>query len=192
MSSGELDMMKSGTHNALDNEAVFEAQGTRATRSDKAAEADQELGQALQAVSRASQKSARIWKDRAFEMDRDNQDKQRELGIVKNTIVNLGNDLASAGEEYELLHGEYQKLSVQLDETKLLLAEYKGQGGTINMDRSWKTKYRNALAEANQRLNDAGLDTVRIRKETIAELKVFEAEQMKMQLSQGSNGQGEL
>lgn len=43
------------------------------------------------------------------------------------------------------------------------LAEYERQGGVVNMERSWKVKYRNALRKANERLKEAGLEPVRIR-----------------------------
>jgi len=43
------------------------------------------------------------------------------------------------------------------------LAEYERQGGVVNMERSWKVKYRNALRNANERLKEAGLYPVRIR-----------------------------
>lgn len=49
------------------------------------------------------------------------------------------------------------------------LKEHERRGGTLNLERSWKTKYRNALAEANQRLLEAGLEPVRIRKSDIEE-----------------------
>lgn len=67
--------------------------------------------------------------------------------------------------EMDKLMWSHRDLSNQLDECRGQLDEYRGQGGMINMERSWKSKYRNALAEANQRLIDAGLDPVRIRKE---------------------------
>jgi hypothetical protein len=55
-------------------------------------------------------------------------------------------------------------LTAEIAELKEKLKQYERQGGTINMANSWKAKYRNALAEANQRLIDAGLEPVRIRK----------------------------
>ena len=43
------------------------------------------------------------------------------------------------------------------------LTEYERQGGVVNMERSWKVKYRNALCKANSALKEAGLEPIRIR-----------------------------
>ena len=43
------------------------------------------------------------------------------------------------------------------------LTEYERQGGVVNMERSWKVKYRNALRKANEALKEAGLEPIRIR-----------------------------
>lgn len=77
------------------------------------------------------------------------------------SMMHVGESLTKISEHIISLTNEYER---KLNEAQRKLAEYQGQGGTINMERSWKSKYRNALAEANQRLIDAGLDPVRIRK----------------------------
>lgn len=50
------------------------------------------------------------------------------------------------------------------------LAEYERQGGVVNMERSWKVKYRNALRKANDKLKEAGLEPVRIRNQEEQEM----------------------
>lgn len=57
-----------------------------------------------------------------------------------------------------------RKAEDECNQLKWELNQFIRQGGTVNMERSWKSKYRNALAEANQRLVDNDLDPVRIRK----------------------------
>lgn len=64
--------------------------------------------------------------------------------------------------------GRLEHIIARINRNTLILAErleeHERQGGTINMERSWKTKYRRALEEANRRLIDNDLEPVRIRR----------------------------
>lgn len=63
------------------------------------------------------------------------------------------------------------------------LNEYKRQDGAINVERSWKVKYRNALRKANERLKEAGLEPVRIRNQEKQEVE-NEAHQMSLEFKE--------
>lgn len=52
----------------------------------------------------------------------------------------------------------------EIERLKAELEEYKRQGGIVNLERSWKTKYRQGFEEANFRLVQLGEEPVRIRK----------------------------
>lgn len=64
--------------------------------------------------------------------------------------------------------GRLEHIIARINRNTLILAErleeHERQGGTINMERSWKAKYRRALEEANRRLVENGLEPVKIRR----------------------------
>jgi hypothetical protein len=64
-------------------------------------------------------------------------------------------------DEAQALLGETERT---IESLKAELNEYKRQGGTVNMERSWKTKYRNGLAEANRRLRELDQEPVSVHK----------------------------
>lgn len=68
------------------------------------------------------------------------------------------------------------------------LAEYERQGGIVNMERSWKVKYRNALRKANDRLKEAGLEPVRIRNQEEQE-SADAVRQMSLELNESKEEQ---
>jgi hypothetical protein len=92
---------------------------------------------------------------------------EREIAEIKDQVQNLqrtNNELRHTGEEkYLEAQNALYKWRDRAIKAESGLRQYERQGGTINMERSWKGKYRIALAEANQRLFDAGLEPVRIR-----------------------------
>lgn len=63
------------------------------------------------------------------------------------------------------------------------LAEYERQGGIVNIERSWKVKYRNALRKANEALKEAGLEPIRIRNQEEQEV-VDAVRQMSLELKE--------
>lgn len=65
------------------------------------------------------------------------------------------------------------------------LTEYERQGGVVNMERSWKVKYRNALRKANEALKEAGLEPIRIRNQEEQEV-VDAVRQMSMEFKEGA------
>lgn len=65
-------------------------------------------------------------------------------------IEHIEIDTIVTGSEYERLKGRINELE--------------RQGGTLNLERSWKTKYRLAWERANRRLIEAGLEPVKIRR----------------------------
>jgi predicted nucleic acid-binding Zn-ribbon protein len=85
-------------------------------------------------------------------------------GVSPSLMRALQSELAEANSQLHIAGVEIGRLMESRQLLRDQLDEYRGQGGTINMERSWKTKYRRALSEANQRLVDAGLDPVRIRR----------------------------
>jgi len=72
------------------------------------------------------------------------------IALYPQDIDHIEIDTLVTGSEYERLKGRINELE--------------RQGGTLNLERSWKTKYRLAWERANRRLIEAGLEPVKIRR----------------------------